>query len=104
MDVAIGVESETSREVELRGSAAWRLRPGWEALARLGARPGAAARACPTCSKRVEPGSPTVPFCSERCRMADLGRWFSGSYSVSRDLSPDDAPLDTPRDTDDTER
>ncbi|HEX2445885.1 MAG TPA: DNA gyrase inhibitor YacG [Vicinamibacterales bacterium] len=22
------------------------------------------------------------PFCSERCRMADLGRWLSGSYRV----------------------
>jgi endogenous inhibitor of DNA gyrase (YacG/DUF329 family) len=22
------------------------------------------------------------PFCSERCKMADLGRWLSGDYSV----------------------
>jgi endogenous inhibitor of DNA gyrase (YacG/DUF329 family) len=22
------------------------------------------------------------PFCSERCRMADLGRWLSGTYRV----------------------
>ena len=22
------------------------------------------------------------PFCSERCKMADLGRWLSGTYRV----------------------
>ena len=22
------------------------------------------------------------PFCSERCKMADLGRWLTGGYSV----------------------
>ena len=23
------------------------------------------------------------PFCSERCKMADLGRWLSGDYRVA---------------------
>ncbi len=23
------------------------------------------------------------PFCSERCRMADLGRWLGGGYRVA---------------------
>lgn len=41
------------------------------------------------------------PFCSERCRQADLGRWLQGDYRVpgssldaDRDLSDedDDAP------------
>ena len=27
------------------------------------------------------------PFCSERCRLADLGRWLSEDYRV-----PDDTP------------
>jgi uncharacterized protein len=38
------------------------------------------------------------PFCSERCRLADLGRWLSEDYRV-----PDDTPLETddgPRDDD----
>ncbi len=30
------------------------------------------------------------PFCSERCRMADLGRWLSEDYRV-----PDNAPVET---------
>jgi uncharacterized protein len=25
------------------------------------------------------------PFCSERCRMIDLGRWLSGGYRVPGD-------------------
>jgi hypothetical protein len=29
------------------------------------------------------------PFCSERCRLADLGRWLSEDYRVSRDHDED---------------
>lgn len=27
-------------------------------------------------------GNPDRPFCSERCRMIDLGHWASGDYAV----------------------
>ncbi|MEO5573394.1 MAG: DNA gyrase inhibitor YacG [Gammaproteobacteria bacterium] len=39
---------------------------------------------CPTCSKPVEWSEqrPWRPFCSERCRLIDLGAWADGSYSV----------------------
>ena len=30
------------------------------------------------------------PFCSERCKMADLGRWLTGGYSVPAESPPDD--------------
>jgi len=30
------------------------------------------------------------PFCSERCKMADLGRWLSGDYRVPVDTPPPD--------------
>lgn len=51
---------------------------------------------CPICKKPVEadgpdkPGS-AFPFCSERCRLIDLGRWLSGKYQIrgSRDESED---------------
>jgi uncharacterized protein len=26
------------------------------------------------------------PFCSEQCKLADLGKWFDGDYSVSEPL------------------
>ena len=34
---------------------------------------------CPNCGKRVpwEPGQKWRPFCSERCRLIDLGEWLS---------------------------
>ena len=32
---------------------------------------------------RAEPVSDRFkPFCSERCKMADLGRWLKGDYAV----------------------
>jgi hypothetical protein len=30
------------------------------------------------------------PFCSERCKMADLGRWLTGGYSVPAEPLPED--------------
>ncbi|MEN8150161.1 MAG: DNA gyrase inhibitor YacG [Planctomycetota bacterium] len=46
---------------------------------------------CPNCKKKVEAESlgahPHFPFCSERCRYADLDRWFEEDYTV-----PGDAP------------
>ena len=43
---------------------------------------------CPTCRKPVEKGAPSLPFCSERCRLVDLGRWFAEDFRVSRPLFP----------------
>jgi hypothetical protein len=34
------------------------------------------------------------PFCSERCRLADLGHWLSGDYRVASDPPPDADPED----------
>ncbi|NJN39577.1 MAG: DNA gyrase inhibitor YacG [Gammaproteobacteria bacterium] len=40
--------------------------------------------ACPNCGARVEwqPENRYRPFCSERCRMADLGAWANEQYRV----------------------
>lgn len=38
---------------------------------------------CPNCKKKFEYFSSEFrPFCSERCRLIDLGQWLSESYSV----------------------
>jgi endogenous inhibitor of DNA gyrase (YacG/DUF329 family) len=39
---------------------------------------------CPTCSARVRwiPAERWRPFCSERCRLIDLGNWFDESNSI----------------------
>ena len=43
----------------------------------------AMARMCPTCGEPAEwEGNPDRPFCSDRCRMIDLGRWASEDYRI----------------------
>lgn len=39
---------------------------------------------CPTCGERSEysPTNPFRPFCSERCKLIDLGQWASESYRI----------------------
>jgi len=48
---------------------------------------------CPVCEKTLPPEmdgeSPLFPFCSLRCKQADLHRWLSGKYAVVEDLTPD---------------
>jgi len=51
---------------------------------------------CPICRKEVARDNPEFPFCSERCRILDLGNWASGKYVVSTPLSqPEAAPEKT---------
>ena len=55
---------------------------------------------CPRC-RQLAPYSPENkwrPFCSERCKMIDLGKWAAEDYRVSgADDTP--APEDEPRDS-----
>ncbi len=46
---------------------------------------------CPTCKKLVLRTDPEFPFCSERCRLIDLGKWASGGYVISSPLQQADA-------------
>jgi endogenous inhibitor of DNA gyrase (YacG/DUF329 family) len=41
---------------------------------------------CPICNKPVERDGPDFPFCSERCRIIDLGNWASGKYVIATPL------------------
>lgn len=48
---------------------------------------------CPICERSFEPAeSVAMPFCSERCRKIDLGRWLREVYSVPVERNPDDEP------------
>lgn len=38
---------------------------------------------CPTCKATVTAQDEQFPFCSERCRSIDLGKWASGAYRIS---------------------
>ena len=45
---------------------------------------------CPTCRKLVLATDADFPFCSDRCRRIDLGKWASGDYRISSPiLDPD---------------
>lgn len=39
---------------------------------------------CPTCDRELEwsPASPFRPFCSDRCRLIDLGAWLSEERGI----------------------
>jgi endogenous inhibitor of DNA gyrase (YacG/DUF329 family) len=37
---------------------------------------------CPTCRALVLAGSKEFPFCSERCRLIDLGRWLDEGFAL----------------------
>jgi uncharacterized protein len=43
---------------------------------------------CPICKKEVKPDDAEFPFCSERCRLLDLGNWAAERYVVSSPAQP----------------
>ena len=47
---------------------------------------------CPTCEAPVEwgPQSPRRPFCSERCKLIDLGAWAAEEHSIPGDPLEDE--------------
>ena len=45
---------------------------------------------CPICKKEVAADSADFPFCSERCRIMDLGNWASEKYVISAPLQTGD--------------
>jgi len=56
---------------------------------------------CPTCQREVVwvAESTWRPFCSERCRMVDLGAWFAGERAIPGEemAEPEGPPPDQPR-------
>jgi endogenous inhibitor of DNA gyrase (YacG/DUF329 family) len=57
-------------------------------------RPGA--MRCPLCHE-IATSVATRPFCSERCRAIDIGRWFDGTYRFAGD--PVDPAVELGRET-----
>jgi endogenous inhibitor of DNA gyrase (YacG/DUF329 family) len=41
---------------------------------------------CPICKSPVKSTDSEFPFCSQRCRLIDLGKWASGEYVISSPL------------------
>ena len=47
---------------------------------------------CPTCGQRVKwtRSNPDRPFCSERCKLIDLGAWADEQHSIPGDVDGDE--------------
>ena len=44
---------------------------------------------CPTCHRDLDwETAPFRPFCSERCRLIDLGAWLSGQRAIAGESAP----------------
>ena len=60
---------------------------------------------CPTCKRMLDwSASEYRPFCSERCRLIDLGAWLSEKHAIpgdapepSEDSAPDESESGPPR-------
>ncbi len=52
---------------------------------------------CPTCKKLVAAADAEFPFCSDRCRIIDLGKWASGEYRISSPVHDPDLLEDLQR-------
>lgn len=65
---------------------------------------------CPHCGKPAPwEANPWRPFCSERCRLTDLGNWASGAYRIpgppmtsetDKERAEDEALAEKPADED----
>jgi uncharacterized protein len=49
---------------------------------------------CPQCDQALAADADRRwrPFCSERCKLMDLGQWFAGRYSIPEDSEPPEPP------------
>ena len=61
---------------------------------------------CPTCRREIEWSSSEFrPFCSERCRLIDLGAWLTEKHAIPGDAAetggetPDDSAPEDRRST-----
>jgi uncharacterized protein len=52
---------------------------------------------CPICKKPVKKDNPDSPFCSDRCRLIDLGKWASGAYVISSPVTDIEEEVDLRR-------
>jgi endogenous inhibitor of DNA gyrase (YacG/DUF329 family) len=47
--------------------------------------------ACPLCKKKTTwEENPWRPFCSERCKLVDLGKWASEDYKIAGEKAEED--------------
>jgi len=59
---------------------------------------------CPICKKAYAIAKlddlPSFPFCSDRCKLVDLGRWIDGNYVIPGNEAATPAEANAPGDED----
>ncbi|MGD0545944.1 MAG: DNA gyrase inhibitor YacG [Candidatus Acidiferrales bacterium] len=57
---------------------------------------------CPICRKPTDSGANAdFPFCSERCKLLDLGAWASEKYVISEPVIDESSPENSSQEADD---
>lgn len=51
---------------------------------------------CPICKRPVEESESHFPFCSERCKLIDLGNWASEKYVIATPIRKDPSAAEQP--------
>jgi endogenous inhibitor of DNA gyrase (YacG/DUF329 family) len=60
---------------------------------------------CPRCGTETAfEGNPFRPFCSERCKLVDLGKWISEGYRVPTTTSDEEEDAPPPPSTESREK
>lgn len=85
LDVRLEHDGE-GRRLRIEGDGGWGEREGWARVARF----AVATTPCPVTGRPVPLDSASYPFIDERARLADLGKWLSGSYRITRPPEPGD--------------
>lgn len=85
------------REVEIIGRGKWgkRMKELIKSLDQVGPvehkpLPPVEKHLCPICGKVVRDDDDTYPFCSDRCKTVDLGKWLGGDYVITRPIDQGD--------------
>ncbi len=82
--IELQATGQDARTMTIRLPDSWRDRPGVsDLITRL-------PTICRTTGKPVSPTAASYPFADERAKMADLNRWFTGDFTISRDLAAED--------------
>lgn len=57
---------------------------------------------CPACKQKTEwQNNPYRPFCSERCKLIDLGEWASEKYKIEGRPDDNSSELPSEKESDD---
>lgn len=80
LQIAFEHAGDERRRIVISSQGRWKLRLG---EVRRIVKQLSAEHACPVCGKKVGEPTATFPFCSSRCKLVDLNKWFKGDYGIA---------------------